>query len=57
MTSKSAGVGVQNGELLGGASGRVDVFITMDRKLERQQDLAALPFGVVLRESVGGHSQ
>jgi hypothetical protein len=40
--------GVQNGELLRRASGRVDVFITMDRKLERQQELAALPFGVVL---------
>lgn len=40
--------GVQNGELLRRASGRVDAFITMDRKLERQQDLGGLPFGVVL---------
>ncbi len=40
--------GVQNGELLRRASGHIDVLITMDRKLERQQNLAALPFGVVL---------
>jgi len=40
--------GVQNGELLRRASGRIDVFITMDRNLEQQQNLAALPFGVVL---------
>ena len=40
--------GVENGDLLHRASGRADAFITMDRKLERQQNLAALPFGVVL---------
>jgi hypothetical protein len=40
--------GVQNGELLPRASARVDAFITMDRKLAHQQNLAVLPFGVVL---------
>jgi hypothetical protein len=27
---------------------RVDVFVTMDRKLAQQHDLSGLPFGVVL---------
>ena len=40
--------GVENGELLRRASGQVDAFITMDRTLEREQNLTALPFGVVL---------
>lgn len=40
--------GVENGELPNRASGYTDAFITMDRKLERQQNLAVLPFGVVL---------
>lgn len=40
--------GVENGELLRRASGQTDAFITMDRRLEQQQNIAALPFGVVL---------
>ena len=40
--------GVENGELLRRAAGRTDAFITMDRRLEQQQDIAALSFGVVL---------
>lgn len=40
--------GVENGELLSRASGHTDAFITMDRKLQHQQNLAVLPFGVVL---------
>jgi hypothetical protein len=40
--------GVENGELLRRAGGRVDVFVTMDRRLGRDQNLAALAFGVVL---------
>ena len=40
--------GVENGDLLRNASGHTDAFVTMDRKLERQQNLAVLPFGVVL---------
>lgn len=33
---------------LGWAGGQVDAFVTMDRKLERQHDLSAVPFGVVV---------
>lgn len=40
--------GTTNGALLKLAEGRVDAFITMDRKLERQHDLSAVPFGVVV---------
>lgn len=40
--------GVENGELLRRAAGRTDAFITMDRRLEQQQDIGALNFGVVL---------
>lgn len=40
--------GVENGALLSRAGGQTDAFVTMDRKLEREQDLAVLPFGVVL---------
>ena len=43
--------GVKNGELLRRASGQVDAFVTMDRNLRHQQNLAVLPFGVVLRVS------
>ena len=40
--------GVKNGELLERAREVIDVFVTMDRKLEKQHDLAVLPFGVVV---------
>ena len=40
--------GVRNGDLLVRARGRIDAFITMDRKLEKQYDLSMLPFGVVV---------
>ena len=40
--------GVENGDLLSRAAGRIDAFVTMDRKLEREQNLSALTFGVVL---------
>ena len=40
--------GVENGELLRRASGQVDAFVTMDRKLGREQNMSVLPFGVVL---------
>lgn len=49
MTVQGVGwAGVKNGELLRRASGQVDAFVTMDRNLRHQQNLAALPFGVVL---------
>lgn len=40
--------GIKNGDLLERARGTVDVFVTMDRKLEKQHDLSVLPFGVVV---------
>jgi hypothetical protein len=40
--------GVENGELLRRANGVVDAFVTMDRRLGREQNLSLLPFGVVL---------
>ena len=40
--------GAKNGDLLRHAKGRVAAFVTMDRKLEREHDLTALSFGVVV---------
>jgi hypothetical protein len=40
--------GVKNGDLLGRAAGLIDVFVTMDRKLEREHDLRVVPFGVLV---------
>ena len=40
--------GTKNGDLLKRASGRIDAFVTMDRKLEREHDLSAFPFGVLV---------
>jgi hypothetical protein len=40
--------GIKNGDLLERARGGVDVFVTMDRKLEKQHDVSGLPFGIVV---------
>lgn len=40
--------GITNGELLRRASGRFDTFVTMDRNIEFQQNLAVLPFGIIV---------
>ena len=40
--------GIRNGELLRRASGICDVFITLDRNLEFQQNTRILPFGIVV---------
>lgn len=40
--------GAKNGDLLRRADGRIDVFVTMDRKLEREHDLTVLSFAVVI---------
>jgi hypothetical protein len=37
--------GVKNGDLLMRARGKIDAFITMNRKLEEQHDPSVLPFG------------
>ena len=40
--------GIKNGELLRRAHGVCDVFVTLDRNLEFQQNIKILPFGVVV---------
>lgn len=40
--------GVLNGELMLRARERCDVFVTLDRNIEFQQNIAELPFGVVV---------
>ena len=40
--------GTKNGALLKRASGVTDAFVTMDGKLEHQQDISVLPVGVVV---------
>lgn len=44
--------GIKNGELLRRAGEVCEVFITLDRNLEFQQNLKALPFGIVVVGSV-----
>ena len=44
--------GVKNGELLRGAKEVFDVFVTLDRNLEFQQNIKVLSFGVVVVQSV-----
>ena len=43
--------GIKNGELLRRAHGVCDVFVTLDRNLEFQQDVKILPFGIVVVRS------
>jgi hypothetical protein len=43
--------GIKNGELLRRAHGVCDVFITLDRNLEFQQNIRALPFGVIVLQA------
>ena len=40
--------GVRNGKLLALAATRFDVFLTADRNIEYQQNLAALPIAIVV---------
>jgi hypothetical protein len=44
--------GLTNGELLPAAAGEFDVFVTMDRKLPYQQNLAGLDLAVIVIRSV-----
>jgi len=43
--------GMKNGELLRRAAGLCDVFMTLDRNLEFQQNIKALSFGVIVVRS------
>ncbi|MEZ5584006.1 MAG: DUF5615 family PIN-like protein [Candidatus Competibacteraceae bacterium] len=40
--------GIKNGELLRRAYDVCDVFVTLDRNLEFQQNIKVLPFGIVI---------
>ena len=40
--------GMKNGDFLMRVRGKIDAFITMDRRLEEQHDLSVLSFGVVV---------
>lgn len=44
--------GIKNGELLRRAHAVCDVFVTLDRNLEFQQNIKALPFGIVVVRAV-----
>jgi hypothetical protein len=44
--------GLKNGELLVRAAASFDVFITVDKKLAYQQNLASLPIAVVILDAV-----
>ena len=40
--------GVKNSELMRRAAGPYDAFVTMDRNIEFQQNIPALPLGIIL---------
>ncbi len=44
--------GVKNGRLLALAATEFDVFVTVDKNLPYQQDMAALPIAVVILDAV-----
>lgn len=44
--------GVKNGELLRRAHSVCDIFVTLDRNLEFQQNIKVLPFGIVVVRAV-----
>jgi hypothetical protein len=43
--------GIKNGELLRRAYGVCEVFVTLDRNLEFQQNIKILPYGIVVVRS------
>src|SRR4051794_17375451 len=49
---RSGWSGIKNGQLLELAAAQCDVFLTMDRNLEFQQNLATLPVAVLVIEAV-----
>ena len=49
ITAQEAGwAGMKNGELLRAASGRFDVFLTVDRKIVFQQNVKSLKIAVIV---------
>ena len=57
-TVQSVGwTGVKNGKLLGLAAADFDVFLTMDRNLEFQQNLTKLPIAVLVVEAASNRME
>lgn len=54
---RSGWSGVKNGKLLTMASTKFDVFLTMDRNLEFQQNLSALAVAVLVIEAVSNRME
>ena len=54
---RSGWSGITNGQLLGLAAAQFDVFLTMDRNLEFQQNLATLPIAVLVVEAVSNRME
>jgi hypothetical protein len=49
--------GTKNGALLARARGSIDAFVTMDGNLEHQQNVTALPFGIVVVDAPSNRVQ
>ena len=49
---RSGWSGINNGKLLALAATRFDVFLTMDRNLEFQQNLTTLPIAILVIEAL-----
>jgi Domain of unknown function (DUF5615) len=54
---RSGWTGIKNGKLLALAASEFDVFLTMDRNLEFQQNLSTLPIAVLVVEAVGNRME
>jgi hypothetical protein len=53
----SGWTGIKNAKLLGLAAAEFDVFLTMDRNLEFQQNLTTLPIAVLVVEAVSNRME
>ena len=54
---RSGWTGIKNGKLLGLAAAEFNVFLTMDRNLEFQQNLATLPIAVLVVAAVSNRME
>lgn len=54
---RSGWTGIKNGKLLGLAAAEFDVFLTMDRNLQFQQNLVTLPIAVLVVEAVSNRME
>ena len=54
---QSRWAGVKNGKLLALAATKFDVFLTMDRNLEFQQNLAALPIAILVIQAISNRME